>query len=139
MDARPAQDVRKKGADSGVDGYINFIDDTSGKAKRVIVQVKSGHVKAGDIRDLKGVLDREKAAIGAFITLEEPTAPMRTEAVSTGFYESEYFKDRHPRVQILTIGELLNGKELQYPRHRIETFKQAERKSKLKGEQVGLF
>jgi DNA modification methylase len=139
VDARPAQDVKKKGADSGIDGYINFVDDTSGKAKRVIVQVKSGHVKAGDIRDLKGVLDREKAAIGAFITLEEPTAPMRTEAVSAGFYESEHFKDRHPRIQILTIKELLSGKPLQYPRHRIETFKQAQRKPKSKGEQTGLF
>jgi site-specific DNA-methyltransferase (adenine-specific) len=139
VDARPAQDVRKKGADSGIDGYINFIDDTSGKAKRVIVQVKSGHVKAGDIRDLKGVLDREKAAIGAFITLEEGSAPMKVEAVSAGFYESEYFKDRHPRVQILTIAELLAGKQLLYPRHRIETFKQAERKPKSKGEQAGLF
>jgi DNA modification methylase len=139
VDARPAQDVKKKGADSGIDGYINFIDDTSGKAKRVIVQVKSGHVKAGDIRDLKGVLDREKAAIGAFITLEEASAPMKVEAVSAGFYESEYFKDRHPRVQILTIAELLAGKQLLYPRHRIETFKQAERKPKSQGEQAGLF
>jgi site-specific DNA-methyltransferase (adenine-specific) len=139
VDARPAQDVKKKGADSGIDGYINFVDDTSGKAKRVIVQVKSGHVKAGDIRDLKGVLDREKAAIGAFITLEEATAPMKVEAVSAGFYESEHFKDRHPRVQILTIAELLAGKQLLYPRHKIETFKQAERKPKSKGEQAGLF
>lgn len=139
VDARPAQDVKKKGADSGVDGYINFIDDTSGKAKRVIVQVKSGHVKAGDIRDLKGVLDREKAAIGAFITLEEASAPMKVEAVSAGFYESEYFKDKHPRVQILTIAELLAGRPLLYPRHKIETFKQAERKPKSKGEQAGLF
>jgi DNA modification methylase len=139
VDARPAQDVKKKGADSGIDGYINFVDDISGKAKRVIVQVKSGHVKAGDIRDLKGVLDREKAAIGAFITLEEATAPMKVEAVSAGFYESEHFKDRHARIQILTIAELLAGKPLQYPRHRIETFKQAERKSKSQGEQAGLF
>jgi DNA modification methylase len=139
VDARPAQDVKKKGADSGIDGYINFVDDTSGKAKRVIVQVKSGHVKAGDIRDLKGVLDREKAAIGAFITLEEASAPMKIEAVSAGFYESEYFKDKHPRIQILTIAELLAGKPLLYPRHKIETFKQAERKPKSQGEQAGLF
>lgn len=139
VDARPAQDVKKKGADSGVDGYINFVDDISGKAKRVIVQVKSGHVKAGDIRDLKGVLDREKAAIGAFITLEEATAPMKVEAVSAGFHESEYFKDRHPRIQILTIAELLAGKALHYPRHKIETFKQAERKPKSQREQAGLF
>ena len=64
---------------------------------------------------------------------------MRTEAVLAGFYESEYFKDRNPRIQLLTIGDLLEGKQLLYPRHRIETFRQAERKPKSKGEQVGLF
>ncbi|MGO9239225.1 MAG: DNA methyltransferase [Bryobacteraceae bacterium] len=142
VDARPAGDVKKKGADTGIDGYINFLDDTSGRAKRVIVQVKSGHVKAGDIRDLKGVLEREKAAIGAFVTLEEPTSPMMTEAVSAGFYESALrvegqSSEKFPKLQILTIEELLGGKKLAYPRHRIETFKQAERKTK--SEQPGLF
>ena len=142
VDARPAGDAKKKGADTGIDGYINFLDDTSGKAKRVIIQVKSGHVKAGDIRDLKGVLEREKAAIGAFVTLEEPTSPMMTEAVSAGFYESALrvegqSSEKFPKIQILTIEELLSGKKLAYPRHRIETFKQAERKTK--SEQPGLF
>ena len=63
VDARPAQD-KKKGADSGIDGDINFFDDNSGKAKKIVVQVKSGHVSSSQIRDLKGVLEREKAAIG---------------------------------------------------------------------------
>jgi DNA modification methylase len=145
VDARPAQDMRKKGADSGIDGYVNFVDDASGQAKRVVIQVKSGHVKAGDVRDLKGVMDREKSAIGCFITLEEPTAPMKTEAVSAGFYESAFrFEgtqkvERFPKIQVMTIDELLQGKRLQYPQHRVETFKQAERKPKSKGEQVELF
>ncbi len=144
VDARPAQDKRKKGADSGIDGIINFIDDTSGQAKRIVVQVKSGHVKAGDIRDLKGVVERERAAIGAFITLEEPTVPMRTEAVSAGFYESALkmegaVAEKFPKIQILTIAELLEGKKLAFPRHVIATFKQAQRKSKAKSYQVLLF
>ncbi len=96
--ARPAQD-KKKGADSGIDGYLYFMDDQSGNAKKIIIQVKSGHVKAGDIRDLKGVLDREKAVIGAFITLEEPTRPMKQEAAGAGFYVPEYYPDkRFPKV-----------------------------------------
>ncbi|HEY4359520.1 MAG TPA: DNA methyltransferase [Bryobacteraceae bacterium] len=144
VDARPANDQRKKGADSGIDGIINFIDDRSGQAKKVIVQVKSGHVKVGDIRDLKGVLDREKAAMGCFITLEEPTGPMKTEAVSAGFYESGVklagvSAEKFPKIQILTIAELLAGKKLNFPRHRMETFKQAERKSKSRDKQPGLF
>jgi site-specific DNA-methyltransferase (adenine-specific) len=129
VDARPAE--KKKGADTGVDGYIKFFDDNSGQSKQVIVQVKSGHVQASQIRDLKGVLQREKAAIGAFITLEEPTEPMRTEAVSAGFYEPRYFRGKqYPRIQILTIKELLNGAELQYPQQQVVTFKKAEHKGK---------
>ena len=90
MDARPAQD-RKKGADSGVDGYINFFDDNSGKAKRIIVQVKSGHVTRNQIATLKGDMEREEAEIGLFITLETPTRPMESEATSAGFYTPEHF------------------------------------------------
>ena len=77
VNARPAKD-HKKGADTGIDGYINFFDDKSGQAKQVIVQVKSGYVGVNHVRDLKVVLDREEAAIGAPVTLREPTKPMLT-------------------------------------------------------------
>ena len=55
VDARPAKG-RKKGADEGVDGYIYFFDDKSNEAKKVVVQVKSGHVGVRDVRDLKGAM-----------------------------------------------------------------------------------
>ena len=58
-----------------LDGYIYFIDDNSGVAKKVVVQVTSGHVGVNLVRDLKSVIEREKAAIGALITLRETTAP----------------------------------------------------------------
>lgn len=101
------------------------------------MQVKSGHIGVNHVRDLKGVLDREKAAIGALITLREPTKPMLTEAASAGFYEPKEFPGRYPRLQILTIAELLAGKKLEYPAHRVETFAKAERKTKT--QQEGLF
>ena len=82
VDARPA--TGKKGADSGVDGYINFFDDQTGEVRRIIVQVKSGKVNRGQIATLKGDMEREEAAIGIFITLEEPTEPMRQEALGAG-------------------------------------------------------
>lgn len=135
MKARPAKDY-KKGPDKGMDGYIYFFDDKSGKAKKVIVQVKSGHVGVNHVRDLKGVLAREKAAIGALITLREPTKPMLTEAAAGAFYESREFAGRYPRLQILTIKELLDGKKLEYPAHRVETFAKAERKSKHQQEEL---
>lgn len=136
VSARPAKDD-KKGSDTGIDGYINFFDNKSGQAKQVIVQVKSGYIGVNHVRDLKGVLDREKAPIGVLITLREPTKPMLTEAASGGFYESKDLPGRYPRIQILTIAELLEGKKIQYPEHRVETFAKAERKTK--SQQNGLF
>lgn len=116
----------KKGSDQGIDGIITFIDDASQKLKRVLVQVKSGHVKSGDIRDLRGVLDREKdAPIGVFITLEQPSDEMIREAVSAGFYRSMLWHKDYPRIQILTIEELLHGNAVQMP-PQYGTFKSAQ-------------
>ena len=140
VDARPAQD-KKKGADSGIDGYINFFDDNSGKAKRIVVQVKSGHVTRNQIATLKGDMEREKAEIGLFITLKNPTRPMRTEAASAGLYTPEHFPDsQYPRIQILTIEELLNdSKRAEYPRLAPEdTFRRAPRRRRPTGAQSTL-
>ena len=136
VDARPA--TRRRGADSGIDGSVNFFDDNSGKAKRIIVQVKSGHVRRDQIATLKGDMEREKAEIGLFITLEEPTEPMRQEAVSAGFYEPEHFPGQlYPRVQILTIESLLTGEAgAEYPRVApAGTFQRAPRQRRSQGSQ----
>jgi len=116
----------RKGSDSGIDGVITFMDDNSGKPKRVLVQAKSGGVKSGDIRDLVGTLDREKAAMGVFITLEEPSRPMLTEASAAGVYQPQVGQRTYPRVQILTVAELLDGAEVKMP-PTATTFKQAQR------------
>jgi len=132
IDALPVGE-QKKGADKGMDGYINFFDDKSGKPKKVVVQVKGGqHVGVGQIRDLEGVMRREDAVIGVFITLQEPTKPMKTEAAAVGFYEPEIYKGKQkfPKLQILTIEELLKGKQLQIPRLQLDTFKKAGLKGK---------
>ena len=84
------------------------------------------HVKSGDIRDLVGTVDREGAAIGVFITLEKATSHMIDETASAGFFTSEHF-GKFPRIQILTIEEILAGKTVQMPQTLERTFKQAER------------
>ena len=139
VDARPARDKRKS-ADSGIDGYINFFDDNSGKPKRIVVQVKSGHVNRGQIATLKGDMEREKAELGLFVTLEEPTRPMLQEAVAAGFYEPEHYPgQQYPRLQILTIDELLAGKPAEYPRMGLQTtFRQAPRRRRAEGQQSPL-
>ena len=94
--------------------------------------MKSGHVGSPQVRDLKGVLEREKAAIGALITLKPPTKAMKEEAAAAGFYVPEQFPEqRFPRLQILTIAELFAGKKLEYPQWAPpETFKKAARRRK---------
>src|SRR6266702_3028911 len=127
----------KKGSDKGIDGVIAFIDDTTGKAKRVLVQVKSGHVNSSHIRDLVGTLKRESAAIGVFITLEAPSKDMTTEAASAGFYYSPGWNKDYPRIQILTIDELLHNAEVKMP-PQFGTFKQAQRVKQTDAEQAEL-
>jgi len=127
----------KKGADRGVDGIISIIDDNTHQPKKVIVQVKSGHVSSAQIRDLVGTIEREKAVIGVFITLEEPTSAMTKEAATAGFYESVTWEKQYPRIQILTIEQLLQGAEIQMPPQH-GTFKQAPRQKKSGPEQPSL-
>lgn len=110
--ARPTE--QKKGADKGIDGRLYFHDEgPSGRTKQIIFSVKAGHVSVAHVRDLRGVVQREDAAIGVLLSMESPTGPMRTEAASAGFYDSPWGK--HPRLQLLTIADLLAGKRIDCP------------------------
>jgi hypothetical protein len=129
--ARPAPEAQKKGSDKGIDGRLIFYDDESGEAKQIIISVKAGHVNVTHIRDLRGTLEREGAQIGCLICLEEPTQPMRAEAAGAGFYQSPLGDKMYPRLQVLTVKELLEGKKLQAPEARLDvTFKKAPRARK---------
>lgn len=126
--ARPTE--QKKGADQGIDGRIYFFDEhlDSGKTKQIILSVKAGHTGPAHLRDLWGVVEREKAQIGVLISLEEPTKAMRTEVAKAGFYARPFGgkEERYPRLQLLTIEELLKGTGIAYPAVRADlTFKKA--------------
>ena len=125
--ARPVE--QKKGADHGIDGKILFRDDPrSPKPEQIIIQVKGGKTGVKDVRDLRGVLDREKAAIGVLISLQPPTDPMETEAASAGFYEHKMNRQKFPRLQLRTVKELMEGKGIERPSTIAatdETFKKA--------------
>jgi len=114
---------KKKGADSGIDGLIYFKPE--GKTtEKAIVSVKGGdNVNVAMVRDLAHVVDREKAKIGIFITLAASTGPMRTEAVKAGYYETVYGK--YPKIQILTLAELFEGKKPNIPLVDTASFKKA--------------
>jgi DNA modification methylase len=114
VDARRAEG--KKGADKGIDGRLFFHDEAdTNKTKQVIFSVKAGHTNVAHVRDLRGVIEREKAEIGVLISLEEPTQPMRREAAEAGFYRSPGWNKDYPRIQLRTIRELLGGAGIDMP------------------------
>jgi hypothetical protein len=111
--ARPVE--QKKGADKGVDGKIVFLGDRAGKFEMIILSVKAGRLTANHVRDLRGVVDREKAAIGVLVSMEKPTKPMQTEAATAGFFESQTWGRKYPKIQLLTVADLLSGRKIEMP------------------------
>jgi hypothetical protein len=94
-----------------------------------------------DAGNLRGVIERDHAAIGVFICIEEPTGAMRKEAAEAAFFQTKSLAGtRHPRLQILTIEELLAGKRIDMPAQQdVHSFKQAPKAKGKKATQGGLF
>jgi site-specific DNA-methyltransferase (adenine-specific) len=104
INAQPGN-LSKKGADKGIDGNLYFGAKHEGRA---IVSVKAGdNVGVAMIRDLRGVIEREGAQIGVFLTLTEPSRPMVTEAAGAGQYTLPGTEMAVPRIQIVTIEQAL--------------------------------
>jgi len=140
INERPVE--QKKGADHGIDGKILFRDDLkAAKAEQIIIQVKGGKTGVKDVRDLRGVLDREKAAMGVLISLQPPTGPMEAEAASVGFYAHKMNGQQYPRLQLRTVKELMEGKGIERPSNVAavdETFKKAPKAKATGHQQAGL-
>ncbi len=134
IDAQPVGGVERKGADRGIDGRITFTGQDK-KLESVLVSVKSGHVNSSMVRDLKGTLDREKAAMGIFVTLEEPTREMRLEATTAGMYR--VWERDYPKIQILSIPDLLErASKPALPPLVLPTFERAQREKERGGQQM---
>jgi len=120
---------KKKGADRGIDGLRRIKAEWESKKpyRKVVFSVKGGATSVAHLRDLRGVVDREDAAVGVLVSLNNPTGPMRKEAAGAGFYTSPW--GQHPRLQLLTIEELLDGKKVDFPETAgvDQTFRQAPR------------
>jgi site-specific DNA-methyltransferase (adenine-specific) len=127
---------QKKGADSGIDGW-RYMAASRNAVARCIISVKGGeHVSVQMLRDLRGVIEREKADAGLFLTLAEPTRPMREEAAKAGFFDSPFGGKQHPRLQIMTIESLLNGAKPDLPPLAIDVaFHRPEREDRARQDQ----
>ncbi len=105
----------KKGADQGVDG-IGYLVSGKNESERIIFQVKSGNVGAKDIRDLRGTMEQERAALGIFITLRPSTKSMDTAAHAAGTYTHVAMGRNYNRIQIVTIKDMVEkGVRLEMP------------------------
>jgi site-specific DNA-methyltransferase (adenine-specific) len=123
IEARPAKTPDKnkewqgqKGADKGIDGWLTFKERDNENLKRIVVQVKGGeHIGAKDVRDLLGTVQNTKSAMGILITLHEPTQPMTEASLEAEYYKSPTWGHEYPKIQIITIPELLSGKKPNVP------------------------
>ncbi len=134
--ARPAKPkAKQKGADKGIDGVLFFRPDSK-TVETCIVSVKAGeNIGVAMVRDLVGTMQREKAPLGVLITAALPTRNMEAEAISAGFFEYESHKGKAqvPRVQIITLAEIFQGKRPRIPlADAASTFKTAAREPREK-------
>jgi DNA modification methylase len=148
INAMPAQSKSKenmRGADKGIDGIVTFIKNVSTNGKKnnngngnyeygkAIVQVKGGGVQRNQIATLKGDVEREKVEAGIFITLEEPTKPMIQEAIDSGVFSTPITNGiDFPKIQILTIKELLAGKLPKLPQGLVKNYHKEAKKVEYK-------
>jgi site-specific DNA-methyltransferase (adenine-specific) len=125
IEARPLKEGDGKGADRGVDGFLRFNEYEKPSAgskpaknrepisRKILVQVKGGHVERGDVTKLLGDVNNQKFSAGVFITLEKPTPQMRIEAADAGRYAANLLDEEksYPKIQILTVEGMMNKTE----------------------------
>ncbi len=131
----------KQSGDRGVDGVIRFLNDAKGKAEggRVLVSVKGGKsVNPAMVRDLVGTVGSQKAEMGVLITMVPPTPGMVEAANHSGSYTWPVNGQSFPRVQIITVPELLNFQRPKMPPPLIP-YISAVRRTKAKPDQPSMF
>ncbi|WP_207787188.1 DNA methyltransferase [Actinomycetospora cinnamomea] len=105
----------KQVGDKGIDGVIRFLIDAKGKSDRVLVSVKGGTTNPGHVRDLIGTVQSQKAAMGVFICMKKPTKAMLDAANHSGIYKHPGDGKQYPKVQIMTVEQLLNEEHPKLP------------------------
>jgi DNA modification methylase len=104
VDGQPNE---KQVGDRGVDGIIRIPIDAKGNSHRVLVSVKGGRTDPGDVRDLLGTVELQGAAMGVFICMRAPTSGMIEVANRAGIYTYPVNGVRYPKLQIITVPDIL--------------------------------
>ncbi len=128
----------KKGADKGIDG-IAFFDGGNNQPEKIIIQVKSGKVKLGDIRDLLGTIAINEATLGIFITLNQPTKDMIKTAKEAGIYRSKFMSNPVDKISIITVKDIIEEQKRLDIRLVLEVLKSTGKQQEIKSNQIPLF
>lgn len=108
----------KRSADGGVDGRVYYAVPHAKDLQSMVIEVKGGaNVGIGVLRELKGVLDYDNALMAGLIVMDTPGtvkarnfAKFMAEAGTLEILGIEY-----PRMQLLTVSEILDGKRFATP------------------------
>ncbi len=112
LDGQPNE---KQVGDKGADGVIRIITGGKGQSDRVLISVKGGATNPGHVRDLLGTVENQRAAMGIFLSMREPTKDMREVGNRSGTYQHPGDGREYPRLQLLTVQEMLEGKRPKLP------------------------
>jgi DNA modification methylase len=113
VDAQPNE---KQVGDKGVDGVARFYIDTKGGIGRLLVSVKGGKtVTPQFVRDLIGTVQTQKAEMGVLITMATPSKGVVDAVNHGGNYIWPANNATFPRIQVITVAELLAGKRPKTP------------------------
>ena len=110
----PGSREGKRGRDHGIDGVIKFRSDD--KVHEIIVSVKGGRsISPAFVRELQGTVQTEKAAMGVLLVMQEPTQDMTTAAAKAGTWRDPTTDKRYPKIQLLSVSDIFEGKRVQHP------------------------
>lgn len=129
----------KKTADGGWDGYTTFTIDPKEKSDKVLIEVKSGNVNVKNIREFIQVVNRNKASIGVFVCYKaQVTKPMMQDAKQEGYFRQDLFGSKFDKIQILTVEDILENKEIHIPESNRTLFKSTSIAQEKKNNQIKL-
>lgn len=111
-----AQPNEKQVGDKGIDGVARFPIDAKGGLGRILVSVKGGKTIGPQfVRDLLGTVGTQKAQMGILITMAEPTRGILDAVNHAGTYALPANSQTFPKVQVITVAQLLKGERPKMP------------------------
>jgi DNA modification methylase len=108
----------------GYDGYFTF--DVQGDKQIGMIEVKSGSATPNQLNHFIKTVDSKGGHIGVFVCFDSQIKnSMRKIAKEEGFYNEELFGHHYPKIQIISVEQLLNGEMINIPVSTKTTFKVA--------------